>query len=104
MTPCHAVTGTSMPCNSPAREYRAVCVSGTDTCHRLHLCVTMRHVGREQEFLQDLQASVAEVRVLPKDEQFSGGSAPMYGVVASLPDRSLIADFAHRYLETMLDA
>lgn len=72
--------------------------------HRLHLCVTMRHVGREQEFLQDLTEAVAEVRAMPKDEQFSGGSAPMYGVVASLPDRSLITDFAHRYLATMLDA
>jgi sphinganine-1-phosphate aldolase len=70
----------------------------------VHLCVTMRHVGREQEFMKDLIDSVAEVRAMPKDEQFAGGSAPMYGVVASLPDRSLITDFAHRYLATMLDA
>lgn len=100
-----------MPCNSPARKSpRPRFTARYYTCHvphtphSVHLCVTMRHVGREREFMQDLLDSVAEVRAMPKDEQYSGGSAVMYGVVANVPDRSLITDFAHRYLATMLDA
>jgi sphinganine-1-phosphate aldolase len=67
----------------------------------LHLCVTMKHVGRAEEYLRDLRESVAAVCRDPT--RYKSGLAPVYGVIASMPDRSLIEEFAHTYLDLVLD-
>jgi hypothetical protein len=61
----------------------------------------MKHIGRAEEFLQDLCESVELVCREPT--RFNSGLAPMYGVIASMPDRSLIEEFAHSYLDLVLD-
>eukprot|EP00600_Ochromonadales_sp_CCMP1393_P002074 CAMPEP_0174979846 /NCGR_PEP_ID=MMETSP0004_2-20121128/15025_1 /TAXON_ID=420556 /ORGANISM="Ochromonas sp., Strain CCMP1393" /LENGTH=598 /DNA_ID=CAMNT_0016231453 /DNA_START=63 /DNA_END=1859 /DNA_ORIENTATION=- len=48
----------------------------------LHICCTVAHVGRDQEFLQDLAESVAEVKSNPDDV---GGNAAIYGMTSALP-------------------
>jgi hypothetical protein len=48
----------------------------------LHLCCTLRHVGREALFLSDLREAVEEVLVDPS--KMTGGAA-IYGMTASLP-------------------
>ena len=48
----------------------------------VHICCTVRHVGREAELLTDLAQSVKEVRDNPDANQ---GKAAIYGMTSSLP-------------------
>ena len=49
----------------------------------IHLCVTVCHVGHEEQFLADLRETFELVKTLPASEQ-SGGAA-IYGATASMP-------------------
>jgi sphinganine-1-phosphate aldolase len=60
----------------------------------VHICVTLRHVGRADEFLNDLKESLQELKVKP----VTGGSAPLYGAVGSLPPGP-VKDVLGRYLD-----
>ncbi len=66
----------------------------------LHLCVTLRHTqpGIVDRFLSDLQAAVAQVRENPGEK---GGMAPVYGMAATLPVRSIVGDLLARYLDAL---
>ena len=66
----------------------------------VHLCVTLRHTqtGVVQRFLRDLKAAVAHVRDNPKE---TGGLAPIYGMAANLPVRSVVGDILKRYLDVL---
>lgn len=66
-----------------------------------HICLTVRHIGKAEQFLNDLKESVAEVKANP--DQFKKGSAAIYGVAAELPDREIVASFVARYLDAVLD-
>ncbi len=57
----------------------------------LHLMVTLAHEGVVDDFLADLKASVEYVRANPSAA--TEGSAPMYGMMATAPDRGMIKDF-----------
>jgi glutamate/tyrosine decarboxylase-like PLP-dependent enzyme len=57
----------------------------------LHLMVTLAHENVVDDFLADLADAVEYVRQNPSAE--SEGSAPMYGMVATAPDRGMIRDF-----------
>ena len=57
----------------------------------LHLMVTLAHEGVVDDFLADLAASVEYVRANPSAA--TEGSAPMYGMMATAPDRGMIKDF-----------
>lgn len=48
----------------------------------VHLCVTVAHVGHHQEFLQDLEVSVMEVKKSPDNKS---GNAAIYGMTSALP-------------------
>jgi len=48
----------------------------------VHICCTLRHVGREQPFLDDLRASVEEIISSPNKAE---GNAAIYGMTSSLP-------------------
>ncbi len=66
----------------------------------VHFCVTLRHAQPElpQRFADDLRESLAEVRARPAAEG-DGGLAPIYGLAASVPDRTLVSDFLKAYMD-----
>ena len=65
-----------------------------------HLCVTLRHTqaGVAEQFLHDLQESVAYVKQHPEEK---GTMAPVYGMAATLPLRGVVSDMLKRYLDLM---
>jgi len=66
----------------------------------VHICCTTPHIGIEETFLKDLADSVAIVAGNPN--AFPDGLAPMYGMAASFPDRTTIAEIGTTYLEAVL--
>jgi len=66
----------------------------------VHLCVTLRHTqaGVAERFIQDLKEAVDHVRRTPDEE---GGMAPVYGMAATIPMRSLVGDLLKRYLDLL---
>jgi hypothetical protein len=50
----------------------------------MHLCCTVRHVGREQDFLADLKLAVEEVTSRPSMNK-KEGKAAIYGMASSMP-------------------
>jgi glutamate/tyrosine decarboxylase-like PLP-dependent enzyme len=63
----------------------------------LHVMVTMTHDRVVDQFLKDLKDSVEYVRANPSTA--TEGSAPMYGMVATAPDRGMIKDFVLEALD-----
>jgi sphinganine-1-phosphate aldolase len=63
----------------------------------VHIACTFLTVGQETKFLQDLRASVDDVKENP--QKFSKGSAAIYGMAASIPDRSIVKDIVVGYLD-----
>eukprot|EP01133_Synstelium_polycarpum_P016102 gene16102-19159_t len=66
----------------------------------LHICVTAKHIGMAQVFIQDLKDSVIEVRDskdLPTD-----GSAPIYGTAHSIPDRDMVGVILGDFIDTLI--
>ncbi|MGE5643680.1 MAG: pyridoxal phosphate-dependent decarboxylase family protein [Byssovorax cruenta] len=66
----------------------------------VHLCVTLRHTqaGVAEQFLHDLQESVAYVKQHPEEK---GTMAPVYGMAATLPLRGVVSEMLKRYLDLM---
>ena len=66
----------------------------------VHLCVTLRHTqpGVAERFISDLRLSVAETRQNPEEKT---GMAPLYGMAASLPLRSVVSDILKKYLDIL---
>jgi glutamate/tyrosine decarboxylase-like PLP-dependent enzyme len=66
----------------------------------VHLCVTLRHTqpGVAERFTNDLRLSVAETRQNPDEKT---GMAPVYGMAASLPLRSVVSDILKKYLDIL---
>jgi len=65
----------------------------------IHLCVTMVHTkeGVAERFVRDVKECVAEVKKNPKVK--ATGEAALYGMAASIPDRSIIDELARGYLD-----
>jgi len=66
----------------------------------LHLCVTLRHTqpGVAERFIHDLKEAVEYVKTNP---QTKGGMAPIYGMAATLPVRSVVEDLLERYIDLL---
>ena len=66
----------------------------------LHLCVTLRHTqpGVAERFTRDLKEAVEYVKANPQTE---GGMAPIYGMAATLPVRSVVEDLLERYIDLL---
>ncbi len=66
----------------------------------VHICVTLRHTqaGVADKFLEDLRSSVAHVRANPDEKT---GSAPIYGMAATLPFRGVVSDLLKKYMEVL---
>ncbi len=64
----------------------------------IHVSPTLRHAqpGVAERFVSDLKEAVAFVRANP---DFQGGMAPIYGLAATVPDRSLV----HGMLQQVMD-
>jgi sphinganine-1-phosphate aldolase len=64
----------------------------------IHVSPTLRHAqpGVAERFVTDLKDAVAFVRANP---DFMGGMAPIYGLAATIPDRSLV----HGMLQQVMD-
>ena len=65
----------------------------------IHLCLTVKHVGKGQEFLEDLAESVAEVRANPGEKS---SSAALYGATSALPPGP-VADVLKVYNDVVLN-
>jgi len=63
----------------------------------LHFMVTPAHAGIVDRFLDDLQASVDEVRANP--ESATSGQAAMYGMMATLPDSDMLEEIVLQTLD-----
>eukprot|EP01120_Amphizonella_sp_Union-15-10_P006914 TRINITY_DN2288_c0_g2_i3.p1 TRINITY_DN2288_c0_g2~~TRINITY_DN2288_c0_g2_i3.p1 ORF type:complete len:529 (-),score=99.80 TRINITY_DN2288_c0_g2_i3:23-1609(-) len=67
----------------------------------MHICLTLRHCGREEAFLNDLAESIQEAKNNPN---LKDGSAPIYGMMATIPDRSLVKEMVWSYMDALLDS
>lgn len=70
----------------------------------IHLCVTMVHTkeGVAERFVKDVRECVAQVMKDPKAK--ATGEAAMYGMAASVPDRSIVNELAHGYIDLVYKA
>ena len=66
----------------------------------VHICVTLRHTlpGIAERFIHDLKFAVEYVRKNPHEK---GGMAPVYGMAATIPDRSIVADLLDKYMDLL---
>ncbi len=66
----------------------------------VHIAVTLRHTqpGVAQRFIEDLRASVAQVKANPSAET---GMAPVYGLAAGLPLRGVVRELLKRYVDLL---
>jgi glutamate/tyrosine decarboxylase-like PLP-dependent enzyme len=66
----------------------------------LHLCVTLRHTQPSvaERFIGDLGNAVEYVKDNPQAE---GGMAPIYGMAATLPVRSVVEGLLERYIDLL---
>lgn len=64
----------------------------------VHICVTLRHTQPElaERFAADLREATRAARAQPQGER---GMAPIYGLAASLPDRTLVSGFMEQYMD-----
>jgi sphinganine-1-phosphate aldolase len=66
----------------------------------MHLCVTFANAGRAAEFVADLAAAEQDVRTAPPGK-YRDGSGAIYGLAASIPDKSLVGTVCHAFLDTL---
>ena len=66
----------------------------------VHLCVTLRHTaeGVGERFIEDLASAVEYVGAHPLDK---GDMAPVYGMAATMPDRSIVGELLQRYIDIL---
>ena len=66
----------------------------------VHIALTLRHTqpGVAEKFVNDLNDAVASVRAHPQEE---GGSAPVYGMAATLPLRGVIREMLRRFADLL---
>lgn len=64
----------------------------------VHIALTLRHTepGVKERFITDLKAAVEYVKANPSEK---GSSAPIYGMAASLPVRSVVGDLLKTYMD-----
>jgi len=66
----------------------------------VHICVTLRHTqpGVAERFIADLHTAVGHVKAHPEEK---GEMAPVYGMAATFPDRSMVADLLENYIDLL---
>lgn len=78
--------------------YRQWSLSGLQNPAGIHLSPTLRTAqpGVAERFVRDLAESVEFVRANPNAE---GGMAPIYGMAASIPDRTIVHDMLRQVMD-----
>lgn len=70
----------------------------------IHVCLTYANAETARaRFVKDLADAIEEVRTAPKGK-FKDGSAAMYGMAASIPDKSLISQVSYSFLDALYKA
>lgn len=66
----------------------------------VHIALTLRHTrpGVAERFVEDLREAAAHVRAHPEER---GAMAPVYGMAAILPLRTVVADMLKRYIDLL---
>jgi glutamate/tyrosine decarboxylase-like PLP-dependent enzyme len=66
----------------------------------IHICLTLRHTGRgiAERFVRHLKEGVTHVKENPDEK---GKMAPVYGMAASIPDRTMVSDLLDVYLDLL---
>ena len=85
---------------SEAMKQRGWSLNNLQKPTSVHICFTAQHIGIEGEFLKDLEDSVKDVVSNPN--AYKEGTAAIYGVAATFPDRSLIRDIAWMFVDVLL--
>uniref|UniRef100_A0A8R1DPT2 Uncharacterized protein n=1 Tax=Caenorhabditis japonica TaxID=281687 RepID=A0A8R1DPT2_CAEJA len=69
----------------------------------VHIMITMNHThpGLVENFIADCQAAVKFVRHSQASDADKNSEAAIYGLAQSIPDRSLVHEFAHSYLDAV---
>ncbi|XP_018019009.1 sphingosine-1-phosphate lyase [Hyalella azteca] len=69
----------------------------------IHIAVTMPHTqkGVAERFVNDLKEVAAELQALPPCD--GEGSAALYGMAQSIPDRSIVEEITRTYLDVTYD-
>eukprot|EP00968_Pinguiococcus_pyrenoidosus_P005866 scaffold385_cov305-Pinguiococcus_pyrenoidosus.AAC.13 len=67
----------------------------------LHLCVTVRHVGRWKQFVRDLEVCVDIIRDDPSAKPDPNSKAGIYGAAAALP-AGAVGDSLKMYMDIVL--
>ncbi|CAI2733331.1 unnamed protein product [Schistosoma spindalis] len=69
----------------------------------IHLCITDMHTmkGCAEQFIQDVKEIVKELMIKPNKK--SEGSVALYGLSQMIPDRSIVTELAHCYLDAYYD-
>lgn len=64
----------------------------------VHIAITLRHTkeGVKERFIEDLKSAVADVKANPSE---TGSTAPIYGLAASIPVRSVVGDLLKTYMD-----
>lgn len=65
----------------------------------LHMMITLAHEHVVDQFLADLREAVEHVRANPSTAE--EGSAPMYGMMATVPDRGMIRNFVLEAMDNL---
>ncbi len=77
-------------------------LTGLQSPPALHLAVTLRHTsgGVAERFLGDLQAALADVNTHAHDRS---GVAPVYGMAAMVPARTVVGELLERYIDLLYE-
>ncbi|KAJ1656417.1 Dihydrosphingosine phosphate lyase [Dispira simplex] len=65
----------------------------------LHFCFTLPSASMAEQFVRDLKEAVAKVKANP--DQYEKGSAAIYGLATTVPDRSIVGDIARGYVDSL---
>jgi sphinganine-1-phosphate aldolase len=65
----------------------------------IHICVTYTNCKMADQFLEDLRNAIAEVKADP--DKFSSGTAAVYGMAASMPDKAPVRQIAAAFLDAL---
>lgn len=65
----------------------------------VHICVTAKHIGLEEQFITDIKDSISYISKLSKKNKKS--ACTIYGTSQQIKDRSLVNDIVVYYLDTV---
>ena len=66
----------------------------------VHICVTYANCGSSAKFVDDLRKAIDHVKTAPAGT-FKDGAGAMYGLAASIPDKSVVSQVAFGFLDAL---